>query len=110
MITGLDRDVGKILAALKEHGIDDNTLVIFTGDNGAHPTPAKFFNSDAPFRGAKRDMYEGGIREPFLAGWPAKIGPGESDQVLAFWDMLPTFGELAGVSVPNGKTRPKAEM
>ena len=60
MTTSLDADVVKILASLKEHNLDDNTLVIFTGDNGAHPTPAKMFNSDSPLRGAKRDMYEGG--------------------------------------------------
>jgi len=76
--------------------------VIFTGDNGAHPTPAKFFNSDAPFRGAKRDMYEGGIREPFLARWKERIQPGVSDQVMAFWDMLPTFAELGGGVTPPG--------
>jgi len=102
MVTSLDADVGKILACLHEHGLDENTLVIFTGDNGAHPTPAKLFNSDAPFRGAKRDMYEGGIREPFIARWKGKIQPGVSDQVFAFWDMLPTFAEIGGGLAPPG--------
>jgi arylsulfatase A-like enzyme len=102
MITSLDADCGKILGAVKEHGLDENTLVIFTSDNGGHPASVKQLNSNAPLRGAKRDLYDGGIREPFIARWPGKIQPGESDQVLAFWDMLPTFAELAGVPAPAG--------
>jgi arylsulfatase A-like enzyme len=100
MITSLDTDVGRILDAVKQAGIDENTLVIFTSDNGGQPQAAKFFKSNGPLRGGKRDMYEGGVREPFLARWPGKIKPGESDQVLAFWDMLPTFAELAGGTPP----------
>jgi arylsulfatase A len=100
MITSLDSDAGKILGAIKEAGIDENTLVIFTSDNGAQPRAAKFFRSNGPLRGGKRDLYDGGVREPFIARWPGKIQPGASNQVLSFWDMLPTFAELAGVNAP----------
>ena len=101
MITSLDRDIGKVLAAVKDAGLEENTLVIFTSDNGAVPQAARFFRSNGPFRGAKRDLYEGGFREPFLARWPGKIRPGVSSQVFAFWDMLPTFAELTGIAPPR---------
>lgn len=100
MITSLDADTGKILGAIKEAGIEENTLVIFTSDNGAQPQAAKFFHSNGPLRGGKRDLYDGGVREPLVAHWPGKIQPGTSDQVIAFWDILPTFAELTGVNPP----------
>ena len=100
MVTRLDKYVGEVFATLKALGIDKNTLVIFSSDNGPHHEggndPA-FFNSSANLRGIKRDLYEGGIREPFLAVWPNKIKPGtKSSAVGAFWDLFPTFQELAG--------------
>ncbi len=106
MITRMDADVGKILAALRETGRDENTLVLFTSDNGPHREGGHnpdFFHSRGPLRGIKRDLYEGGIRVPLLARWPARIRPGQvSRQVLAFWDLLPTLAEAAGVSPPAG--------
>ena len=106
MITRLDDGVGKLLAALKAAGIEDRTLVIFTSDNGPHNEGghrAAFFNSSGPLRGIKRDLYEGGIRVPLIARWPGKIKSGAtSDQVIAFWDFLPTFAALTGQPPPKG--------
>ena len=106
MVTRLDRDVGRIMERLKNLGLDTNTLVIFTSDNGpsaeASHRPA-FFNSAGPLRGVKRDMYEGAMRVPMIARWPGKIEAGAvTDHVCAFWDILPTFAELAGVPAPEG--------
>ncbi len=104
MITLLDDQVGEIVALTEELGIAGNTLIIFTSDNGAHKAGGadpKFFNSNGPFRGYKRDLYEGGIHTPMIAYWPGTIAPGaESDHISAFWDMAPTFNELAGVAIP----------
>jgi arylsulfatase A-like enzyme len=106
MVTRLDTAVGKVLDQLKKTGQDQNTLVIFTSDNGPHKEGGhdpNFFHSGGPLRGVKRDLYEGGIREPMLARWPGKIKPGTtSDQVWAFWDFLPTAAELAGARAPAG--------
>jgi len=101
MVEYLDSGVGRILDLLEELGIDDNTLVIFTSDNGPHREGGHdpdFWDSNGILRGMKRDLYEGGIRVPFLARWPGKIQPGSrSDHISAFWDMLPTFCEIADV-------------
>jgi arylsulfatase A-like enzyme len=104
MITLLDADVGRLLDLLDERGIADNTLVLFTSDNGPHQEGGNdpYFNdSNGPLRGIKRDLYEGGIRVPLIAaGRPAASPPGEtSAHVGAFWDFFPTFVELAGGSV-----------
>jgi arylsulfatase A len=101
MITYLDNDVGKILDKLKELGIDENTLVIFTSDNGGD-SPGSFHDeSNQPFRGHKRDLYEGGIRVPFIAWWPGRIQPGTStSHTSAFQDFMPTVCDLAGIEVP----------
>ncbi|MDP6361145.1 MAG: arylsulfatase [Planctomycetota bacterium] len=104
MITRLDRDVGRIVALLKELGLDKNTLVVFTSDNGPHGAGGTLpkFNAAGPLRARKGSMYEGGIRVPFVASWPGKIKPGtESDHISCFQDMLPTFAEMAGVNVPG---------
>ncbi|MFO7923500.1 MAG: arylsulfatase [Bacteroidales bacterium] len=105
MVTRLDRQVGDILKLVEEMGIEENTLVIFTSDNGPHSEggadPA-FFNSNGIFRGQKRDLYEGGIRVPFIAWWPGTVEYGSrSDHISAFWDMMPTFSELAGIEAPD---------
>ncbi len=104
MITRLDRDVGKILDLLEEKGMAENTLVIFSSDNGPHAeggADPDFFNSGGPLRGIKRDLYEGGIRVPTIAWWPGVTPPGVvSDHAWAFWDFLPTAAELAGVESP----------
>jgi arylsulfatase A-like enzyme len=105
MITRLDHDIGMLMAELKRRKIDDNTVVFFTSDNGPHKeggVDPEFFKSSGPFRGIKRDMYEGGIRVPMIVRWPGKIKPETvSDQVWAFWDFLPTAAEIAGVKPPS---------
>jgi arylsulfatase A-like enzyme len=106
MVTRLDNAVGDVLCALEKYGIAENTLVIFTSDNGTHMeggADPEFFDSNGPFRGYKRDLYEGGIRVPTIAWWPGTVEQGTtSDHVSAFWDMFPTFAELAGGEVPKG--------
>jgi arylsulfatase A-like enzyme len=104
-VTLLDRYVGEIIQRLKQRGLDQNTLVIFTSDNGTHREggndPA-FFQSSGPLRGIKRDLYEGGIRVPMIARWPARIAAGRiSEHVWAFWDFLPTAAELSGAACPD---------
>ncbi|MDX1636914.1 MAG: arylsulfatase, partial [Balneolaceae bacterium] len=94
MVTLLDRYVGQVMEKLREHGIAENTLVIFTSDNGPHVEGGHdpdFFDSNGPLRGVKRDLYEGGIRVPTLAWWPGTVPEGsESDHISAFEDMMPT--------------------
>lgn len=106
MVHRLDSDIGKVMAQLKKVGADENTLVVFSSDNGPHKEGGhdpNFFHSGGPLRGIKRDMYEGGIRVPAIARWLGKIKPGQtSDQVWAFWDFLPTAAEVAGVAPPAG--------
>jgi len=101
MVTRLDRDLGTIMRKLKQLGIDEDTLVIFTSDNGPHKEGGAdpvFFNSSGPLKGTKRDLYEGGIRVPFIARWPGKIEPASvSNHPSAFWDFLPTAAEIANV-------------
>jgi arylsulfatase A len=106
MVEHLDNGIGEILAMLKELSIDENTIVMFSSDNGPHREgghdPA-FFNSNGPFRGIKRDLYEGGIRVPFIARWPGWIKAGQvSDHISGFQDVLPTCTELAGGQTPTG--------
>lgn len=105
MITRMDADVGKIVRKLKEFGIDQNTIVFFTSDNGPHKeggNDPKFFDSSGPLRGIKRDMHDGGIRVPMIVRWPGRIKPGAvSDYVWAFWDFLPTAATLAGIKPPK---------
>jgi len=99
MVTRLDKYVGDIMRLLKEKNMEDNTLVIFTSDNGPHKEKGgdpEFFDSNGKFRGIKRDLYEGGIREPFIAYQKGKIRPGTiNDQPAALWDLYPTFLEMA---------------
>ena len=106
MVSRMDRDVGRILSLLKELGLDDNTLVLFSSDNGPHHeggNDPQFFDSNGPFRGIKRDLYEGGIRVPTIARWPGKVEAGTvNDHPSAFWDFLPTAADVAGVSAPAG--------
>lgn len=105
MVENLDNQVGQILQLLDSLGIEENTLVIFTSDNGAHKEGGhdpSFWNSTAGLRGMKRDMHEGGIRTPMLARWPSMIQPGQdSDHISAFWDVMPTMCELIGEPVPE---------
>ncbi len=100
MVTRLNGYVGEIAEKVKELGLDDNTLIIFSSDNGPHReggADPDFFQSSGGFKGIKRDLYEGGIRVPFLARWPGKITAGsQSDFIGAFWDILPTLADLSG--------------
>jgi arylsulfatase A-like enzyme len=105
MITRLDRDIGLLLAEVRRHKLDSNTVIFFSSDNGPHNeggAKASFFRSAGPLRGNKRDMTEGGIRVPMLVRWPGHVPAGRvSDQVWAFWDFLPTAAELAGAKAPE---------
>ncbi|KOH44298.1 arylsulfatase [Sunxiuqinia dokdonensis] len=105
MVTLLDQQVGDVMAKLAELGLEDNTLVIFTSDNGPHlegGADPDFFNSNGPLKGYKRDLYEGGIRVPMIARWPANIVAGSvSDHVSAFWDVMPTFAEIVDAEKPQ---------
>ena len=105
MITRMDGDIGKLFAKLKELGIDENTLVFFSSDNGPHREGGNnpdFNDSNGPLRGIKRDLYEGGIRVPGLARRPGKIKAGSvTDHICGFWDFLPTCADLAGIEAPK---------
>jgi len=100
MINHLDGQVGEIVAKLEELGIADNTLVIFTSDNGPHReggADPDYFNSNGVYKGYKRDLYEGGVHVPMITKWPNKIKPGStSDHISAFWDIMPTLGDITG--------------
>lgn len=102
MITRLDIMVGDIMAKLRAKGLDDNTIVVFTSDNGPHEEGGAdpiFFNRDGLLRGTKRSTHEGGIRIPFIVRWPGHVPAGRvNDHQLAFYDVLPTFCELAGIN------------
>ena len=105
MISRLDWEVGQMMAKLDALGVADDTIVMFASDNGAHSAgghSANDFHSSGPLRGEKRELYEGGIRTPLIVRWPAKIEPGSvSDHVGAFWDLMPTACELAGIDPPD---------
>jgi arylsulfatase A-like enzyme len=103
MITRMDRDIGRLMALLKELNLDDHTLVFFASDNGGLAVGDKLFKNSGPLRGFKRDEYEGGLRSPSIARWPGRIKAGVvSEQVWTFWDFLPTMAELAAQPVPAG--------
>jgi arylsulfatase A-like enzyme len=105
MITRMDKDIGKVMEMLQKFKLDENTVVFFASDNGAHKeggADPKFFQSSGKLRGIKRDLYEGGIRVPMIVRWPGKIKPGQvSEQVMAFWDVLPTVAEIASLKAPD---------
>ena len=110
MIEGMDRAIGKVLKHLETSGKADETLVIFTSDNG--PTynrlggsDSTFFESAGVFKGLKGSVYEGGIRVPMIASWPGHIPAGKtSDEPAAFWDLMPTILHMTGHgdTVPEG--------
>jgi arylsulfatase A-like enzyme len=106
MVTRLDSDVGRLLDTLKECGIDDNTLLMTSGDNGSSFDPKSevgslFEQAANGLRGYKRSLYEGALRQAALARWPGKVPAGRvSDEPWAFWDFLPTAAELAGAPIP----------
>jgi arylsulfatase A-like enzyme len=106
MITRLDADVGRLVKRLQELGLDENTIVFFSSDNGPHKeggADPQFFQSSGLLRGFKRDLTDGGTRVPMIVRWPGKIKAGTvSEQVWAFWDFLPTAADLAGARTPPG--------
>lgn len=111
MIHWTDQFVGALLQHLKQTGLDDNTIVFFTSDNGPRSEPRElqtatvdFFDSNGPLRGYKRDLSEGGIRVPLIVRWPGKIEAGSASQVPGYFaDVMPTLAELAGTS-PSANT------
>ncbi len=105
MITRMDADIGRLVRLLRDLKLEENTLIFFASDNGAMDGGdghvSEYFNSNAGLRGVKRDLYEGGVRTPAIARWPAKIRPGvTSNLAWAFWDFLPTMAELTGQKPP----------
>lgn len=106
MVSEVDNNVGQILALLDELGLKENTLVIFSSDNGVHCVGGhdpEYFNSNGPYRGYKRDLYEGGIHVPFIVSWPAVIDkPRVTEHTSTFWDFLPTVCDLIEVPTPDG--------
>ncbi|MDB0718644.1 arylsulfatase [Bacteroides xylanisolvens] len=111
MITRLDYYVGEVLKKLKEKGLDENTLVIFSSDNGPHEeggADPTFFGRDGKLRGLKRQCHEGGIRIPFIARWPGHIPAGKvNNHICAFYDLMPTFCEVIGIKDYEKKYRNK---
>ncbi|UZO82234.1 arylsulfatase [Aquimarina sp. ERC-38] len=105
MISRMDKNIGRIIALLKELNLEENTIVMFASDNGPSNEGGQdisFFNSSGGLRGKKRDLYEGGIRIPFIVRWKGVVKENQvSDHVSAFWDFLPTACELAAIPIPD---------
>ena len=107
-VTRLDADVGRLLALVRELGIDDDTLIMVAGDNGSSFAPNSeigklFQQASNGMRGFKRELYEGGLRQAAIARWPGKVPAGRvAQEPWAFWDFLPTAAELAGAKLPDG--------
>jgi arylsulfatase A-like enzyme len=105
MISLMDRDIGRILAQLKQLNIDNDTVVMYTSDNGPEKKAGAdppFFKSSGPFRGLKRDLYEGGIRVPLIIRWQNKVKANSvSDHVSGFWDFMPTCADIAQAQAPG---------
>lgn len=106
MVSRLDWEIGEIMKKLDTLGIAEDTLVVFSSDNGPHSEGGQdpeAFGSNGQLRGGKRDLFEGGIRVPMLARWPGRIAAGsETDHLSAFWDVMPTLCDLTGATVPEG--------
>lgn len=102
MFTRLDKDVGRMVNLVNELGLRENTLILFTSDNGPWEGLTGELDSSGPLRGGKRTLYEGGIRVPFIASWPGKIPQGAtSSEIIAFWDIFPTLAEISGTPPPE---------
>lgn len=105
MVNVLDDYVGEIVAELEAKGIAENTLIIFSSDNGPHTEgghDVEYFDCNGVLSGVKRDLYEGGVRVPMIATWPNKIAAAtQTNQMTAFWDFLPTMADLSGQPAPE---------
>lgn len=105
MVSEVDRNVAEIVDLLDSLSIMRNTIIIFSSDNGVHCVGGHdpdYFNSNGIFRGYKRDLYEGGVRTPFIVRWDGHIAPGsETDHISAFWDFLPTVCDLVDLPAPE---------
>ncbi len=108
MITHIDNDVAKVLKLVKDLGLDENTIIMFSSDNGPHKEGGNdpyYFNSNGNHKGLKRDLYEGGIKVPFIVRWPGIIKPKSiTSQLSVFWDMLPTLAAVSNADIRNVKT------
>lgn len=111
MVSALDHYIGQIVKTLEEKGLADNTIIVFTSDNGPHEeggADPEYLKASLPYKGTKRDLYDGGIHVPMIVQWPAKVKESRTDQTpWLFADVLPTFADLAGVNldlVPRVKT------
>lgn len=110
MVTQMDAYIGRIVEKVRQLNLNEHTIIIFTSDNGTHKEGGRqiedatdFFLSSGPFRGIKRDLYEGGIRVPFVVRWDKKIEAGTSTAIpAANWDMMSSFASLAGISIADG--------
>ncbi len=101
MVSLIDEDVGRIISLLKEKGIEKNTLVFFTSDNGAAERWEGRFNSSGKLRGRKRDVYEGGIRVPLIVAMPETVPEGQENHSIAYFaDILPSFADISGQDIP----------
>ncbi|MBD0402835.1 arylsulfatase [Flammeovirga sp. EKP202] len=107
MMHYLDQSVGEVVQKVKDLGLEENTIIIFSSDNGPHKEGGAdpyYFKSFGPFKGVKRDLYEGGIRVPMIVSWPKTIAEKTvSDHPSAFWDVLPTVAEIVGVEIAEDK-------
>lgn len=105
VLTDADRHIGRLMKALNELGLDENTLVIFSSDNGpAHVPPALYVGSTGGLKGRKVDVFQGGVNVPFIVRWPGRVDANKIDStsVLSAVDLLPTFAELAQKELPAG--------
>ena len=104
MISRMDRDIGQLVKTVQQNELAENTLILFTSDNGPHAeggNDPSYFESSGPLRGIKRDLYEGGIRVPLIASWPGVIEPGSvTNHISYFGDFMATFAELASAEAP----------
>jgi arylsulfatase A-like enzyme len=105
MMRLIDNYVGQVVARIEQHGLAENTLILFSSDNGPHEEGRhvmEYFDSNGDLRGKKRDLYDGGVRVPTIARWPGRIAPGSKSDVLSgFQDVLPTIAEVAGFEAPG---------
>ena len=124
MVTLLDDQVGELVKKVKDLGLEDNTIFVFTSDNGPHlegGNDPEFFNSNGKLRGHKRDLFEAGIRVPMIVKWPKQIQPNtKTEHISAFWDVLPTMADLLNIELqtstngisflPTLKSNPKEQI